>query len=93
VEGLQQKNAARCDDHAFGGADGGDRTHTLSRLKVLSDFIRQHPEALPVAFGLGREFLEAVLALGGEGVVARHAEGRMALGALDLLAPSASMEP
>jgi ATP-dependent DNA ligase len=46
------------------------------RLKVLADFIRTHPEVLPVATGNGGEFLEAVLARGGEGVVAKHLESR-----------------
>lgn len=46
------------------------------RLAVLADFIRTHPEVLPVASGLGGEFLEAVLARGGEGVVAKHLESR-----------------
>lgn len=46
------------------------------RLAVLADFIRQHPSVRPVATGSGSEFLEAVLARGGEGVVAKHVESR-----------------
>ena len=47
----------------------------------------------PMVPGLGGDFPEAVLAGGGEGVVAKHAEGRMVLRALDLRAQSVSMEP
>jgi hypothetical protein len=46
------------------------------RLKVLAEFIRQHPEILPVATGMGGEFLEAVLANRGEGIVAKHLDSR-----------------
>jgi len=41
------------------------------RLKVLADFIREHPEVLPVPTGSGGEFLAAVLGRGGEGIVAK----------------------
>lgn len=49
-----------------------DREPLRFRLSVLADFIRQHPDVLPVATGNGGEFLEAVLRDGKEGIVAKR---------------------